>query len=525
MNPSRREFLRLVNSAGAGAALSGLGLGSYLNTAHADHHCDAGSWGQLVGNVGGWTCDTHEGYKVLEIFLYLGAEQWSAFWLPGAGAPNFSDYGMGSMPFANVDWTQSVADFPCENPDVPLSATDFQLFSNNSAGANIYWGAATRPFYNRSDIYSRCRMVTIAHDLAVHQLAEQYVLTGLTLGNARSAGTGAPIQRRARAVTPDQVLPVSYVLHRNELVPRRAASAIGTHPGFARPVDIAISDDNGFVDSLARTGISAESDDLLLSLRHELRDRMRYTGIGDPVRSQGFDSYWAAAELLENAPSMQALFADDILVRDNNIAICAEHPNSVATTPRTGIKTMIGAAAELLGNGPARYVCAVDRGLSGTYDTHNTTGTTPTTPNINANIYNVIHHIAENIFDATNNPNGKINLNDTMIVISTDFNRTPLVPRPDGRDHWPGGGVSIMLGGPINGGPSIEGTIDPAGFTDPVFAYSPTDIRGAILLAAGVDPFADSNFRVSDFSPALTAGGFATEVGIRDRLKSVVLGA
>lgn len=519
---SRRDFLKQLYSIGSTSALASLGLGHFINSAHADHHCVAGSWGQIVGNVGGWNCDNHDGVKVLEIFLFLGVSQWESLWLPGSGAPNFTDYDLSALPLADLDWTLNTADFPCESPDIPSLFSDSALFGPSNSG-DIYWGAATKPLYRRNDIFSKCRMVTTFHDLLVHQLAERYVLTGLTLGNARSAGTGAAIQRRARVVDPNELLPVSWVFHQGESNALVPAVSIGTHPGSSRPVDIRISNNNAFVDSLSRTGISSESDSLLRSLRHEYRDRMRFLGAGDPVRSSGFSGYWSAAELLENAPLMQALFAGDILIRDDNVATCPEHPVAPNSNDNTGIKTMIGAAAELLANGPARYVCAIDSGISGTYDTHNTGGATPTTRNVNANLYNVFHHLAENIHDPVENPSGLIDLNDTMIVISTDFNRTPGVPRPDGRDHWPYGGITVFMGGPIIGGPSIEGGIDAAGYTEAAFQYSPTDIRAAILLAAGVDPFADGNFRVSDFSDAITVG-VATEPEIRNRLKSQILG-
>jgi hypothetical protein len=53
--------------------------------------------------------------------------------------------------------------------------------------------------------------------------------------------------------------------------------------------------------------------------------------------------------------------------------------------------------------------------------------------------------------------------------------------------------------------------------------YSPTDVRGAILLAAGIDPFAEGNFRFSDFSETLR-DGIATESDIRERLRARILG-
>ncbi|MEX2498762.1 MAG: DUF1501 domain-containing protein [Wenzhouxiangellaceae bacterium] len=520
-NRARREFLRLLGVGGARLALGALGVSAFARHAFADDHCATGSWGRLVGNVGGWTCDNHSGYKILEIYLNLGASQWESFWLPGMGSPNFSDYGMGSLALSDLDWGANTGDFPCQAPDIPADFDDAQLFSTQSGGGNIYWGAPTRPIYQRSNIFSRCRMVTQYHDLLPHEAAIPYVLSGLRLGNARRAGAGTAIQHRARVVEPEQLLPVSYVLHRGAFASPDAASVTGTHPGFARPVVIRIQDDNAFVNSLARSGVSSESDELFLALRHEYRDRLRFRGAGSPVRSTDFEGYWVAAELLENAPAMQALFGDNILVRDTNVATCPEHP--AATEPNTpAIKTMLDAAASLLSSGPARYVCAIDNGITNTYDTHGD-GSSMHLLRTSANIYNVMHHLADIIHHPVDNPDGTLDLDDTMVVINTDFNRTPGINGNNGRDHWPYGYLTTFIGGPISGGQSILGRIDNAGFTEPQYRYSATDMRAAVLLAAGVDPFAENNYRVSDFSEAIQSG-IATEAQIRDRLKGDILG-
>ena len=317
---SRRAFLGALRDGGGLLALGALGLGGAVRTALADHHCDVGSWGGLVGNVGGWTCENHAGFKILEVYLNFGSSQWESLWLPGGGSPNFSDYGMGALPLASMDWSANTADFPCEPSDIPPTFNDSQLFAAQSGGGNIYWGAPARPLYLRSDIFSRCRMVTQYHTLLPHEAAIPYVLGGLALGNPRRAGTGAAVQRRARVVDPGQLLPASYVLHDGAGLSPPHAVATGSHPGYARPLEIRIQNTDAFVDSLARTGITSESDGLLAALRHEYRDRLRFRGNGDPVRSTGFDGYWVAAELLKDAPAMQALFANGILVRDNNVA-------------------------------------------------------------------------------------------------------------------------------------------------------------------------------------------------------------
>ncbi len=520
MKDSRRRFLA---TGGAGVALGALGIGVLNRTAWADHHCEPGSWGSISGSVGGWTCDTHEGYKILEIFLRGGASQWESFWLPGGASPTLTDYGLGDLPLSSMNWGLHTADFPCQPPDVPTAYDNSALFEAQSGGGNIYWGAPTRPLHQRSDIFSRCRMVTQYHEFPPHEAAVPYVLSGLTLGNPRRAGTGAAIQRRARVVDPSQQLPVSFVLHRSDGFGASAAAETGTHPGFARPVVIRVQDNDAFVNNLARNGISAESDELLLALRHEQRDRLRFRGGGSPVRSDGFESYWVAAELLEQAPAMQALFPGGMLVRDTAVAVCPELPGGNPLSA-PGIKTMLQAAASLLTSGPARHVCVIDTGIAGTYDSHGS-GEQRHLLHTSANIYNVMHHLADIIQHPTANPDGVLDLDTTMVVLSTEFNRTPTINANNGRDHWTVGGMTLLCGGPLTeaGGRSILGAIDADGYTTGPYRYSATDIKAMMLLVAGVDPFADGNFRFGDFSDAVKTG-IGTEDAIRDRLKGVLLG-
>ena len=136
------------------------------------------------------------------------------------------------------------------------------------------------------------------------------------------------------------------------------------------------------------------------------------------------------------------------------------------------------------------------------------------------------YHLADIIHHPVNNPNGLISLSDTMVVIHTEFGREPWIEIDRGRDHWPVGYVTTFIGGPIPNGPSIGGGIDPSdGYTMTDFRYSPTDVRGAMLLAAGIDPFADGNFNVAAFSDALKSNPVTvSEVEIRHRLRSRILG-
>jgi hypothetical protein len=533
----RRGFLKSLAAGGVGVAAQAIGLAAWPRAGQAAHlpgHTSPGCglWGDLVGTVGGaggWNCGNHAGFKILDIYLYGGASQWETLWLPGngGGVPSFTGHGMDSpsLERATLNWGANVANFPCQPPDIPPAFGDAQFFAVQTGGGRIYWGAPARPLYRRADILSRCRMVTQYHDLLPHEAAIPYCLTGLKLGNPRLAGTGAAIQRRARELFPAQVLPASYVLHTGVPLPEFAAAATGEHPGYSRPLVIRVQNNNNFVNSLGRSGITAESDELFLALRHEYRDRLRYRGGGNPIRSAGFDGYWVAAELLKDAPSLQALFQNDLLVIDSNVAVCATHPNGTAGNSH-GTKTMLHAAASLLSSGPARYVGVVDPGRTGNYDTHGD-GAQMHLLRTSANFYDVLHHLADIIHHPVNNPSGTLNLADTMVVINTEFGRTNGVNAQKGRDHWTVGYVSTLIGGPLSGGASIRGAIElggaQEGYAVAAHRYSPTDVRAAILLAAGIDPFAAGNFRVSDFSDALTAG-IGTEADIRDRLRGWILG-
>ena len=537
MNSNRRKFLQTSGALAAQSILVGAGLASLTKPRiAAAAECGGTDWGALHTAVDGWTCETHEGYKILEIHLTGGASQWEAFWLPGNGAgPNYSDYDMGapdSAPFApggvtttldlsTLTWGNRSGQFPCEAPDIPALSTDSALFAAQSGGGNIYWGAATKPIFRRPDIFNRARMVTQFHDLAPHEAARPFCMTGLRLGNPRLAGTGAAIQRRAMVNDSAQNLPVSYVLHRSGSLAANYAAATGAHPGSAKPLVIQLSSNDSFHDSLSRAGVSAESDDLLSALRYEYQDRMRYRGSGDPVRSSGFNSYWNAAQLLGDAPALQSLFSGGILQIDNNEVVSCPDIGGTFEPDTPAIKTMLEAAASLLEDGPARYVCCIDSGLGGSYDTHNNNHFLE----VNTNIYNVMHHLANVIHHPVNNPTGTLNLDNTMVVITTEFGRTPWINGSAGRDHWVRGHCCYMFGGPIpEASPTIRGSINATtAITDAPHQYSFADFRGALLLAAGVDPFAPDNFRFSDFSPALQ-DGVATEQDLRLRMKDWILG-
>lgn len=103
-------------------------------------------------------------------------------------------------------------------------------------------------------------------------------------------------------------------------------------------------------------------------------------------------------------------------------------------------------------------------------------------------------------------------LDSTLIVLYSDFGRTPKINNSNGRDHWPVGGA-ILIGGGIDGGRAVGGTDDDlraesvnidTGLVDPNgIQINPTHLGGAVLeLTLGQDYLGFRNYLQS--IPALT---------------------
>jgi uncharacterized protein (DUF1501 family) len=152
---------------------------------------------------------------------------------------------------------------------------------------------------------------------------------------------------------------------------------------------------------------------------------------------------------------------------------------------------------------PARYVCVIDVGLvladgGGGYDTHG--------ENSHTQARN-LGHMLKSLMAIINQPNEndptKIDLDKTMIVLTTEFGRTPYKQGGKGRNHWPYGYPITFIGGPIRS--QNKGVFGGCGADfKATLASSPQENRIAALLALGIWPFAAEGFNVADV-PAATA--------------------
>ena len=76
-------------------------------------------------------------------------------------------------------------------------------------------------------------------------------------------------------------------------------------------------------------------------------------------------------------------------------------------------------------------------------------------------------------------------LNDTLVVLATEFGRTPEINVNDGRDHHPKAFTCLMAGGGIKGG-AVFGASDERGFEVAENQVSPPDFNATIGYALGL---------------------------------------
>jgi hypothetical protein len=103
----------------------------------------------------------------------------------------------------------------------------------------------------------------------------------------------------------------------------------------------------------------------------------------------------------------------------------------------------------------------------------------------------------------------KIDLDRTLILLTTEFGRTPAAEGSNGRNHFPYGYANVLIGGPIRTR-GVAGAVGPD--ARGVDFSSPAETRVAALLALGIWPFSSDAFSTSDVEGALTESEAATLV-------------
>ncbi len=434
--------------------------------------------------------------KVLEIFLYGGLSPWETLYLVrDYGRPEDPDPAIQNTMFYALPQSTSNALVQCGAVD------ETRPFGTDANGAAVEIGPFAHRLYARPDVTARMRTVVQRHNLEPHEAAVPMALTGRPVGQPNAAGLGAHIQRArldARE-TPGRASPYAYVFATGGVSSDNvaAAAASGTHAGSARPLLIKTDNAARFTTLLERSMVGTgrgQHDALVGAYADQYQRRLTWPGQGR-VRSARTDDFAVAFETTKRADAIRAVISDDLFA-SRNATTCNVSRKSIPHMNLAAARAMLTHPTE-----PASYVCVSDTGLyeasgGGGYDTHtdNAIDTATNFDNMLSALLDIINAPGES--DPT-----KISLDDTLIILNTEFGRTPGTQNTNGRNHHPYGYVTAFIGGPIK--PEHKGIAGAIGKTGQASAYSsPAENRVAALLAMGIWPFAQESFNVADVPAA-----------------------
>jgi len=482
---NRRKFLSL-SAAAAGVMV----VGPYFRG-----RSYAASFGELPRGFTGLP-ENRRAKRVLEIFLYGGLSCWETLYL-------VEEFGRANDPmypreqFYAFDDILSTARTRCGSSHTTEVG---QFHGQDADGHDVKLGPFAFKLWDRPDVTARMRLVVQRHSLEPHEAAVPQALTGRPVGQPAAAGLGTHVQRflveRAAA---ERKAPFSYVFATGGLSGDNvsAAASAGVHPGVARPLLVKVDNADRLVELLGRPTVGngrAQYDALMDSYIEQYQRRLHWGGAEGPaVRSARTTDLTQAHRTVENVDAIRSVM-DPSLFADRNASACGE--STGFDIP--GIS--LNAARHLLTHPeqPASYVCVSDTGLreasgGGGYDTHtgNSADTAMNFDNMLRNLLSIINGPGET--DAR-----KLNLDDTLIILNTEFGRTS-TPQDegDGRNHHPYGYVTAFIGGPITAAEKgVYGNIK-ASSTAGTYA-SPAENRIAAMLALGIWPFSPEAFAVSD---------------------------
>jgi hypothetical protein len=505
---SRRDFLRNVGLSAIGfGAVGAAAVGRPRTTSRSE-----AIWGDYPVHARASQVPEHlRAQSVLEIFLYGGICPWETFY-----TVDEPDYGKadGQMWWTFQDGPESVQSIyrKCLGDSAPPIVKDFAKDQN---GTMVKLGPFVDALRQRKDITDRLRLHVISHNLRVHEIAIPLALTGYRLALPRLAGLGTSVQRyflpRENAREP-----LSYVIvpYHRLLTPIFAhASAVGGHPAYARPLTLQATGTHSFTDALQRRTIGDQpelSDALFEHAIEQFGSRLERDGTA--ARSKVWDEYIYAAGKVRDSNALTGVFTPTLATQLDG-ETCGEHSDLSVTAMQLRL------AAHLLGRrgSPTRHVSVIDTALFQDisrvgYDTHQRH-----TYDSGRNLTYFFKQLVSFINKPGENDPTKIDLNRTMVVLNTEFGRTPEKQGTDGREHYPNAYVTAMFGGPI--GPKqrgIVGAIDHR--AQAVDALSPAETRAATLAALGIWPFSSEGYSVSDMH------GVNSTDEAAERVKERVLG-
>jgi hypothetical protein len=530
---ARRRFLK--HTGHTALAASALGVPGLARA--------AGTWGDVPSGV--WS--TAPNLRILEIHLLGGMAPFESFYFRPAAAVRTRGF---DAEVAALNWNSMLAacsgtppgPLPAPPPSPPIAS---QFLANDENGKAVHLGPFAAKLWP-AHIKNRTRVVVLRHDLMPHEAAIPFVMTGLRIGRPTQASMGSAIAQRYRALdeaaaAPFRVAPYSYgLLPEDAFAPFNNAlfatmGQLGMHTGASKPLVLRVGSLlSTFFSQLGRPGMTPAANALLDNLRAQYRDWLRFQGSALPtalVRSKAFRDYDLAVANLFDAPSLASFFATvpQTIVNGTSCASETAGFNTDSNITEAALKAAVFLLTRADPQG-ARYVHVVDTGVNKRgglpYDVHSVGHATDT----GSNLWNTLAALTRLIKDPANptpQDADKLDLNNTMIVINTEFGRTPFKSfgnspsaASKGRDHWPDAFCNVMIGGPI-ATPKVLGSISDAAGAGGVadISYTPTDVRAAQLLAMNINPFEAENYQQGALSSpfATAADHTAAMVALRQK--------
>ena len=426
--------------------------------------------------------------QVLELFLFGGLSPWESFYVvPEHGRPDDPDYPHEQYHLFGPSCA-AIAD-RCGISDAWL---ELAPFAPDADGHLVHLGPLVGPLRDRPDILARMRVVVQHHTLEPHEAAVPLMLTGDRLGTPRMAGGATSVQRYFQD-RDGRPTPRAYTLYPEtqiETANMRAASAVGLHPASARPLELRIGSSNDIPGLLARTIGTERRRELDALVQHfAARAGSRHAG----VRSRGLDDYTAARALFDDLDALSGLLTEE--------ATAAVRGESCGTEDYSMPASALQIARHLLTHptDPARMVTFIDGGLQpssggGAYDVH--------TEHVGGTAVNLLHtlrQLAAMVNEPGEDDPTKIDLDRTLVALTTEFGRTPFRQRGSGNgtNHHPYGYVSVLIGGPVGEDQAgVVGSIGPDGIARSY--VTPVELRASMLLSMGIWPFGNAAFTVGD---------------------------
>jgi len=483
---TRRAFLRSLG------LLAGAGLGAACRVPQ-DPDPPRGPWGATpdVAPASSVVPAEARPVSVFEHFLQGGINPWDTFYV----VPEHGDPAAGGT-FAGQQWW-TYQDGPSNLPDrvaaYGIGGDLLQPFGADAAGKTVHLGPWLAALRDRPDLLARMRILVMRHGQFPHQTGNPLAMCGQPLGSPRLAGTAAHVQRAAGTAG----VPRSVVLLPKETAVigdnADACATVGPHGSAGRPLVLWMEADSGLHELLARNALGprAEAHDALVRAYLD-RFAARLDGPSGPVRAPALDQLLGVRDGLTDAPAIREWLGGAPLLGEGAVS-CGD---SFAVDQ--GGSAVALATRLITSPRGAQYVIAVDNGLvQGSFagfDTHE--------EHIQHCAVNVPHAI-RSLVDRINEPGegdpSKLDLDQHMVAITTEFGRTPYKQGEFGLDHWPSGYVQVLLGGPI--GEEQAGVVGAIGEDGVATDFiTPADFRAAMLLAQGIWPFETESFAVGDIS-------------------------